>query len=165
MRERLLGVKFRDGRPLKRVPKQLYCGPYVTLPDIERPISVWLIDGNLVRSYYKTDYTEGGHGYVYPWVPKGEIWVEHDLKPAELPYVVSHEYLELRLMRDEGLEYDPAHEICSQVEFDLREGRGAKPLLSSAARKLSKHDLPRLTSDEFFSYVLKNHVKQKAPKG
>src|SRR5438067_959895 len=83
-------------------------------------IDDWLVDGNMVRSLYKTDYTEGGHGYVYRWVPKQEIWVEKDLDRWELPFIVSHEYLELRLMRDLGIEYDKAHEICSKVEFDLR---------------------------------------------
>lgn len=44
-----------------------------------RWIEVWRIDGHLVRCYYKTDYTEGGHGYVYPWCPRNEIWIEKDI--------------------------------------------------------------------------------------
>ena len=42
-----------------------------------------LVDGNVVRCTYKTDYTEGGHGQVYPWVPKREIWVEKALDRTE----------------------------------------------------------------------------------
>lgn len=160
LRERLVGVKFRAGRPHKRVPSRIYNRPYVTLLDVKRPIEVWLIDGNLARSVYKTDYTQGGHGYVYAWVPKGEIWVEHDLEPAELPYIVAHEYLELRLMRDETLEYGPAHAICSAVEYELREGGDAKPLLAPGGRKFSERDLPGLTSPEFFAHVVKRHVNR-----
>ena len=73
-------------------------------PDPEGTVNVWLVDGNLVRSYYKTDYTEGGHGYVYPWVPKPEIWIEDGADHREVPYIVCHEYIERRLMRDEGLD-------------------------------------------------------------
>src|SRR5205814_6845501 len=113
------------------------------------------------RSFYKTDYTEGGHGYVYPWVPKGEIWVEHDLSRAELPYIVAHEYLELRLMRDEGLQYDRAHAICSEVEYELREGGAARPFVVADRRKLTQRDLPRLTAPEFFEHVVKRHVRGK----
>jgi hypothetical protein len=64
LRERLNGVEFRDGKPHKQVPDKIYLKHYVSLPDPQGPVEVWLVDGNLVRSYYKTDYTEGGHGYV-----------------------------------------------------------------------------------------------------
>jgi hypothetical protein len=78
----------------------------------------------------------------------------------ELPFIVTHEYLERRLMRDEELDYDPAHAICSRVEFDLRKARGATPLLVSGQRKLHKKDLVRLTSEEVFEYVLRTYVRK-----
>src|SRR5205823_8211682 len=84
LRQRLLGLKYRAGRPHRRVPRRIYAGRYATLPDALGPIAVHLVAGELVRGYYKTDYTEGGHGYVYPWVPRGQIWVERDLAKAEL---------------------------------------------------------------------------------
>src|SRR5207249_5041677 len=130
LREKLTGWKFRAGRPHKRVPPQLYIEHYLTLSDQRFPIEAWLVDGNMVRSWYKTDYTEGGHGYVYRWVPKQEIWVEWAVDRRELPFIVAHEYLELRLMRDAGVEYDPAHEICSTVEFELRKNDRVKMFLA-----------------------------------
>jgi hypothetical protein len=160
LRERLIGVKYRAGRPHKRIPKWIYDRSYVTLPDPKNPIEVWLVDGNLVRSFYKTDYTEGGHGYVYAWIPRAAIWIEHDLNEAELPYIVCHEYLELRLMRDEGLAYERAHGICSEVEFEIREGDKIKRLLAPQSGRVTPHDLPQLTSPEVFQYVLKHHVKR-----
>src|SRR5438477_12528769 len=138
MREKLNGAKFRDGKPHKQVPDALYLERYIILPDPRGPVQVWLVDGNLARSYYKTDYTEGGHGYVYRWVPKPEIWVEWAVDRRELPFIVAHEYLELRLMRDAGVEYDPAHEICSTVEFELRKNDRVKMFLAPGRRKLHK---------------------------
>jgi hypothetical protein len=160
LREKLNGLKFGAGRPHKRVPPELYIDDYITLPDQRFPINVWLVDGNIVRSLYKTDYTEGGHGYVYRWVPKQEIWVEKDLDRWELPFIISHEYLELRLMRDKGIDYDTAHEICSKVEFNLRKGRGGNALLVSGHRRLTKRDLPNLTHDDIFQYVCKTYLKK-----
>jgi hypothetical protein len=157
LRAKLSGLKYRDGKPHKRVPDSIYAERYVTLPDPKSPVTVWLVDGNLVRTYYKTDYTEGGHGYVYRWVPKGEIWVEHHLSKVEIPFIVAHEYLELRLMRDEGLEYDRAHAICSKVEFALRESDEVKEFLTTEDRKLATRDLPRLSSDELFAFVVKHY--------
>jgi hypothetical protein len=160
LREKLTGLKFRGGRPHKRVPPEVYVRPYLTLPDLKFPIEVWVVDGCVVRSLYKTDYMEGGHGYVYRWAAKHQIWIEKALDRWELPYIVSHEYLELRLMRDEGIEYDEAHAICSKLEFNLRKGRGAHPLLVPGRRRLAKRDLPKLTREEVFQYVLKTYLKK-----
>ncbi len=160
LREKINGIEFRDGKPHRQVPRDIYLEPYTTLPDPEGEVRVWLVDGNLARSYYKTDYTEGGHGYVYAWVPRPEIWVEDGVDRREVPYIVSHEYLERRLMRDEGIDYDTAHEICSKVEFDLRKCQGATPLLVRGRRKLAKPDLPRLTGDDVFEYVKRTYVRK-----
>jgi len=142
------------------VPPELYIERYITLPDVKFPIEVWLVDGSRVRSLYKTDYAEGGHGYVYRWVPKQQIWIEKDLDRWELPFIVSHEYIEVRLMRDEGLDYDKAHEICSKVEFKLRKCKGAIRFLAQGRRRLSKPDLPKLARDEVLNYVVRTYVKK-----
>jgi hypothetical protein len=160
LREKLNGVAFRDGKPHKKVPERIYLEPYTTIPDPQGPVQVWLVDGNLVRSYYKTDYTEGGHGYVYHWVPRPEIWVEDGVDRREVPFIISHEYLERRLMRDAGLEYDHAHEVCSAVEFDLRKNEPVKVFLAPGRRKLHKRDLVRLPSQDLFLHVLTHYVKK-----
>jgi hypothetical protein len=165
LRERLNRLRFRGGRPQKRVPRQVYVGRYATLPDKRGTVEVWIVDGNVVRSLYKTDYTEGGHGYVYPWVPRDEIWIEQSLDRRELPYIVAHEYLERRLMRDIKLDYDTAHEICSRVEFKLRKNQRLKRFLAPGRRKIHKRDLPKLASDEFFHYVVNHFVKTREPDG
>jgi len=40
---------------------------------LETPVSVWIIDGRLVRSVFDVDFTEGGHDYVYEFVPQNEV--------------------------------------------------------------------------------------------
>ena len=93
-------------------------------------------------------------------MPKSEIWLEETLKQSELPYILAHEFLERRLMHDAGLDYDTAHNICSKVEYTLREGGGPIDILTSG-RKLTKADLPRLAKDEFFDYVVGRYVRKK----
>jgi hypothetical protein len=159
LREKLNGLEFRNGKAHKHVPELIYLEDYFVLADPKENVHVWIIDGNRARSYYKTDYTEGGHGVVYPWVPWGEIWIEHGVDRREVPFIVCHEYLERRLMRDEGLEYDRAHEICSRAEFDLRKAEGVASLLAGERRKLRKTDLHQLCNDDVFHYVLKNYVR------
>jgi hypothetical protein len=153
LRESINGIEFRDGKPHKRVPDAIYHSPYVTLPDPLENLTVWLVDGNLLRSYYKTDYTQGGHAIVYPWVPRAQIWVEDGVDHREIPFIVCHEYLERRLMRDEGLGYNRAHEIASCLEFDLRKATGLTSLVTGGRRKVRKGDLAKLTGEQVFQFV------------
>jgi len=155
LREKILGLKYRDGRPHRRVPPEIYVEPYMTIDDPQGPVKVWRVDGKFVRGWYKTDYTEGGHGYVYPWVPIDEIWIERAVEDREVPFVLTHEYLERRLMRDEGLEYDPAHEMASKIEFHLRKGKGIRKLLGPTTRRLGKRDLVNLPREEVYRAALR----------
>jgi hypothetical protein len=159
LRERLNSIKYRAGRAHKRVPMKIYREQYTTLPDERFTVKLWIVDGNLVRSFYSTEYTEGGHGYVYPWVPKDEIWVEEAVDRRERPFIVIHEYLEHRLMRDRKLDYETAHAICSKVEFHCRKDEGLKRVLVSGRRRIHKGDLPNLTAPEFFAHVVSKSVR------
>ncbi len=60
LRESINGLEYRDGKPHKRVPDAVFLDEYVVLPDPKGTVSVRLVDGNLARSYYKTDYTWAG---------------------------------------------------------------------------------------------------------
>jgi hypothetical protein len=159
LREAITGEKFRHGRSHKQVPNQLYDSLYTTIPDPEGEIEVWLIDGHLARCWYKTDYAEGGHYVVYPWVPKREIWLERAQDPRELPFICVHEYLELRMMRDNDLPYDDAHPIASKIEFGLRREKLDLPLES--AGRLSKADLPGLASPAVYEFVLRRFLNRR----
>lgn len=160
LRHRVNGIPFRDGRPQLPVPKDLYTEHYLTLHDEHYPIDVWRVDGNLVRSLYKTDYTEGGHGQVYPWCPKTQIWVEKDLNVKELPFIVCHEYLELRLMRERGLAYDRAHSIAAKMEFALRKGKGLTHLMAPGRSTLDKRHLPNVVKPEVFKALQHEFLKR-----
>jgi hypothetical protein len=156
-REKVTGEEFRDSKPHKRVPERIYDQLYTTIPDPEGPVKVWLIDGCLARCWYKTDYAEGGHFVVYPWVPSHEIWLERDTDPREMPFIAAHEYLELRVMRDGGLSYDEAHEIASKIEFRLRCEESGLPL--AHGRRLRKSDLPSAADPEVYEYAEKHYLK------
>jgi hypothetical protein len=86
---------------------------------LENPVSVWIVDGRLVRSVFDVDFTEGGHDYVYEFVPQNEVWIDNDLEETERPYVLLHELHERNLMA-KGWDYDRAHEDSSKVEYHCR---------------------------------------------
>ncbi|MFA6250598.1 MAG: hypothetical protein WC686_03795 [Candidatus Shapirobacteria bacterium] len=96
-------------------------------------ICVWLVNGRLVRSVFFVDFTEGGHDLVYDFVPPGEIWLDNDLAPADLPYVLLHEAYERSLMY-RGFAYHQAHRQASRLEWSCRHRPSS--LLSSLSRHL-----------------------------
>lgn len=82
-------------------------------------VSVWIVDGRLVRSVFDVDFTEGGHDYVYEFVPESEVWIDNDLEEVERPYVLFHELHERNLMAA-GWDYDRAHDDASRLEYYYR---------------------------------------------
>jgi hypothetical protein len=90
---------------------------------LESGVSVWIVDGRLVRSGFDVDFTEGGHDYVYEFVPQNEVWIDNDLEETERPYVLLHELHERNLM-GKGWTYEKSHESASEIEFYCRNHPG-----------------------------------------
>jgi hypothetical protein len=86
---------------------------------LESDVSVWIVDGRLVRSVFDIDFTEGGHDHVYEFVPQKEVWIDNDLEEGERPYVLLHELHERNLMA-KGWAYSKAHEDSSKIEYYCR---------------------------------------------
>jgi hypothetical protein len=82
-------------------------------------VKVWVVKGELVRSIYFIDFTEGGHDQVYHFVPKNEVWLDDDLGPGERRFVLLHELHERHLMTL-GWPYVKAHRSASRIEYHCR---------------------------------------------
>jgi hypothetical protein len=86
---------------------------------LENGISVWIVNGRLVRSAYDIDFTEGGHDHVYEFVPTGEIWIDDAIEENERGFVLLHELHERNRM-EKGMPYSQAHAESSRLEFRCR---------------------------------------------
>ena len=86
---------------------------------LETGVRVWIVDGRLVRSIFDIHFAEGGHDYVYEFIPENEIWIDNSLTDAERPYVLLHELHERGLMA-KGTDYERAHEASSKLEYHCR---------------------------------------------
>ena len=82
-------------------------------------VSVWRVNGRLVRSTFDIEFTEGGHEHVYEFVPHDEVWIDDDIHEDELGFVLFHELHERNLMA-KGTDYDAAHAQSSKRERYLR---------------------------------------------
>jgi len=84
------------------------------------PIDVWVVDGFIIRNQIYIDYTEGGNGEAYVWMPKNHIWLDCDVHPDEQHFVLLHELSEMNFMRWDKLDYDPAHIKANVLELEAR---------------------------------------------
>lgn len=86
---------------------------------LKNGLSVWIVNGRLVRSVFDIDFTAGGHDYVYEFVPENEVWIDDDIEEKERGYVLLHELHERNHMAS-GWDYDKAHDESSRLEYHLR---------------------------------------------
>ena len=86
---------------------------------LESGVSVWIVNGRLVRSVFDIDFTEGGHDYVYEFVPENEVWIDDDIEEKERGYVLLHELHERNRMAG-GWPYNKAHAESSRLEYRCR---------------------------------------------
>ncbi|HEY5534198.1 MAG TPA: hypothetical protein VIL99_04555 [Ignavibacteria bacterium] len=112
--------KPADNLHHKDIPKKVYIKKYGVINDEKETVNIFLINGEVVRDLYKTDYVEGGHAYVYDWIPLDEIWIEKTVKQDEIPVIILHEFLERTLMKYKKFPYVRAHVAASKVEFEHR---------------------------------------------
>jgi hypothetical protein len=97
-----------------------------------RKLKVYAVNGDWIRNEYAdvsigdrngVDFTMGGHPKVY-WkiIPSGEIWVEKSLSPLERKPVILHEIEEYEKMKNDGIEYNDAHnDYANKVEVRARQ--------------------------------------------
>jgi len=83
--------------------------------------TIILVDGRAVRSAFDVNFTLGGHGFRYRFIPRSEIWIDDAVAPAERPAILTHEAVEVDLMAD-GMTYDDAHARASRAESRYRRG-------------------------------------------
>jgi len=103
------GQKLPDG---KDVHERLW-------KKMENGVSVWIVNGRLVRSVFDIDFTQGGHDYVYEFVPQNEVWIDDAIEEKERGYVLLHELHERNRMAT-GWSYNKAHDESSRLEYHCR---------------------------------------------
>jgi predicted double-glycine peptidase len=79
-----------------------------------------LVDGNLVRQKFDTDFVMGGNPGRYSYVPNNTIWIESHYEKKELIPILIHEIIECEHMIYDGDNYEKAHGKATKHESVLR---------------------------------------------
>ena len=119
-------------------------------------LEIILVDGTYVRNHYDSDFSQGGNGYRYKWIPKHEIWIDWDINEDERPFIAFHECHEVKLMK-RGWSYSRAHDEAKRLEDKHRHAtltdRASLPrrqVMAQTLRIVAKHleedNLPQIVS-------------------
>ena len=137
--ERAKSALVKKRIALKKYPKKLIDSVHKDLLQkySTKKIRIWIVSGELVRSLFFLDFTEGGHGYVYSFIPKNEIWIDDDIELDEIKFVLLHELHERRLM-SKGMKYDRSHKASSRIEYYCR--KHPKEIDGELKKEIKKND-------------------------
>ncbi len=99
----------------------LQAHPEVLLQIFDRigPVTVYIVDGVLVRKHIYLNFTQGGNYMAYPWLKEKLILLEDANERDRLP-ILFHELYETNCMEQDGEKYDVAHEHADEGEIKIR---------------------------------------------
>ena len=95
---------------------------------------IWIVDGLIIRREIYPEFLYGGNEERYPFIPKGEIWIDNAISAEEYEYTLAHELNERNLMARYGMGYDEAHDSSLVLE---RKMRSADLLRAEAHEKIT----------------------------
>ena len=115
-------------------------------------LEIILVDGMYVRNHYDSDFSQGGNGYRYTWIPKDQIWIDWQISEDERLFIAFHECHEAMLMK-KGSSYGKAHDEAKRLENQHRHAaltesaslprrQEISSILLNVAKYLDDPDLP-----------------------
>lgn len=72
-------------------------------------LTIWIVDGYLVRKNIFPDFGFSGNDLAYHFIPTKEIWIDGQISCEEMEYSILAEMMERKLMQ-EGNSYSDAYE-------------------------------------------------------
>ncbi len=95
-------------------------------------ISIWIVDGYMVRKNIYPDFGFSGNDLAYHFIPSKEIWIDGQVSCEETEYSVSLEMTERKLMEEEKT-YSDAYEAAVQM---IQQQRGKMEYIAKSHFKV-----------------------------
>jgi hypothetical protein len=107
-------------KELRRLPDSITLENIYRIPMGEREgISIWVVDGYLIRTNLYPDFGFSGNDLSYHFIPPNEIWIDGQISCEETEYSIALEMKERDLMKN-GKSYSDAYEDAVQMIQDKR---------------------------------------------
>ncbi len=90
--------------------------PYLRKQSIVSGFTVWIVDGNYIRTNLDEEFSNFGQHYRFNFIPKNEFWIDHEAsKRKETEFYIDHLLEENRLLK-QGKKYNYALLKADQLE-------------------------------------------------
>ena len=95
--------------------------------DCPHGLRIVLVDGAHIRNTWESDFSQGGNGYAFGFIPRTEIWIDWNIAEKEWPFIAYHECVEVEAMK-KGFTYNQAHMFAKGREDRYRHELTNSPL-------------------------------------
>ena len=105
-------------KEIKDLPDSIRLRQVYRVPlGIRNGVSVWVVDGYMVRKTIFPDFGFSGNDQGYHFIPSGEIWIDGQISAEETEYSIAEEMTERALMMT-GKTYSESYIVA--IDDNLR---------------------------------------------
>ncbi len=110
-------------RAAKKQTAMIRPAPYVRSLERRGPLSIWLVDGAMVRKNIDIEFSNFGSHYTIDEIPRNEIWIDGETDADEQRFFIAHARTERRLLAA-GTDPDVARQTANHEERRMRVAAG-----------------------------------------
>jgi hypothetical protein len=108
-------------KEIRTLPDSIKLQNIYRIPEGTRDgISIWVVDGYMVRKNIYPDFGFSGNDLAYHFIPPKEIWIDGQVSCEETEYSIALEMKERQLM-EKGESYSDAYEEAVGMVRNMRE--------------------------------------------
>jgi hypothetical protein len=112
---------YSNIKEIKGIPDSIKLESIYRIPMGTREgISIWIVDGYLVRKNIFPDFGFSGNDLSCHFIPSKEIWIDGQVSCEETEYSISTEMMERKLM-EKGKSYDDAYSDAIDITLQQRQ--------------------------------------------
>jgi hypothetical protein len=119
--KRMSPTDYDNIKEIKGIPDSIQIQNIYRVPMGERDgISIWIVDGYMVRKNIYPDFGFSGNDLSYHFIPAKEIWIDGQVSCDETEYSIETELMERKLL-EQGKNYDDAYSDAIDLTQASRE--------------------------------------------
>jgi hypothetical protein len=112
---------YSNIKEISSIPDSIQLQNIYRIPSgIREGISIWIVDGYLVRKNIYPDFGFSGNDLSYHFIPQKEIWIDGQVSCEETEYSITTELKERKLLED-GKSYDDAYSDAIDITLSHRQ--------------------------------------------
>jgi hypothetical protein len=112
---------YENIKEIKTIPDSVQLRNIYRVPVGTREgLSIWIVDGYMVRKNIYPDFGFSGNDFSYHFIPAKEIWIDGQVSCEETEYSIANEMNERKFML-EGKSYDDAYSDAIDITLANRQ--------------------------------------------